>query len=530
MTRKDPKPEVLRLEELAISVKAGEIKLPRFQRPFVWKRPEILKLLDSIYRGYPIGSILIWNSSQKLKSERSISGLNVDSGERTLYPTNYILDGQQRLTTVCGALFWPGGDPSSVWNICFDLDQEIFVYPREESQINLFPLNQLVGTSDFIKQCMKFEHSPNRDLYYQRAERLLRSIKDYKVAVVKIGDMTVEEVAPIFERINSTGRKLTIVDLMMAATWSDGFDLNAEISRIQESLDKLGFEGVAPSEVLRVISAASGNGINKGDIQELRKLSSENLNRAARLASESVLAAARYLQTEVGAVDAGALPYGIQLIYLAEFFARRETPSNQQLDHIKQWFWYTSVTRYFGSSSTTGQVTKDLKAIRGFALGKVERLFEPQPIEISKFLFDTFNLRNASSTAFVLLLKGLRPPRTVDGKDIEGMHFDVRSQSSYGCIFPQDSSASAFNLARVIDPFSFFVNLANVKADRKLLELHALNLAIIESWLSGDEARCIEIRAEVLGQEVARLTGCEVIYRVPEQAVPAENDIDAYLE
>ena len=51
MSKRDPKPEVLRLEELALLVKSGDIKLPSFQRSFVWKRADMLKLLDSIYKG-----------------------------------------------------------------------------------------------------------------------------------------------------------------------------------------------------------------------------------------------------------------------------------------------------------------------------------------------------------------------------------------------------------------------------------------------------------------------------------------------
>ena len=63
-------------------------------------------------------------------------------------------------------------------------------------------MNKLINTSDFILQCRKFENHPKNETYFKNAEKLLRSIKDYKIAVVKIGDMTINEVAPIFERIN----------------------------------------------------------------------------------------------------------------------------------------------------------------------------------------------------------------------------------------------------------------------------------------------------------------------------------------
>lgn len=143
MSQKEPKPEIYRLEELAILVKSGDIKLPRFQRPFVWRRSDMLKLLDSIYKGYPIGSLLLWNSSQRLKSERDIAGLKVGE-ESTLYPTSYLLDGQQRLTTICGALYWDGTKLNDIWNIHFDLETEEFVHPKNVDNISLFPLNKLL--------------------------------------------------------------------------------------------------------------------------------------------------------------------------------------------------------------------------------------------------------------------------------------------------------------------------------------------------------------------------------------------------
>jgi uncharacterized protein with ParB-like and HNH nuclease domain len=121
--KNDPKPDVLRIEELVIRVKTGDIKLPKFQRPFVWKKTNILELLDSIYKGYPIGSILLWFTKQKLAKERNIADLAIDERNEE-YPTNYLLDGQQRLSTLCWALFWDSQNRKSLWNVVFDLDKE----------------------------------------------------------------------------------------------------------------------------------------------------------------------------------------------------------------------------------------------------------------------------------------------------------------------------------------------------------------------------------------------------------------------
>lgn len=512
MQIKDPKPEIMRLEELALLVKSGDIKLPRFQRPFVWKSPDMLKLLDSIYKGYPIGSILIWNSSQKLTSERSISGLEVNTDENNYFPTNYLLDGQQRLTTLCGALFWGGDDKNSIWNIHFDLDSELFVHPKENNLINLFPLNKLIQTSDFIRQCMKFDHHPKREEYFRIAERLLKSLKDYKIAVVKIGDMTIEEVAPIFERINSTGRKLTIVDLMMAATWSDGFDLTSEINDIKNICSEIGFDDISDSIILRSISASAGLGINKEDIQRLRAKGPDELSAASRSAKRSILNTLNFFRDEIGINDFSYVPYGFQFTYLAEYFGLVEEPSKENIRHLVEWFWFTSVTRYFGTFNS-GQVSKELLLLRSFANGSKRRLFEYQEIDISRLLFDKFNLRNATSTTFTVLLNNLMPEYTLDGMAIDGGHLKVKSNKFFASFCPDVGELSRLNISKIISPYSSIDSVDDGLLDQKNLEKHLLNLDSVLCVRRGDGVGFITARAEIVIQRLFELTGCKAKFR-----------------
>jgi hypothetical protein len=79
---KDPQPSVDRIDELARRILAGDILLPKFQRDFVWERQQVIALLDSVARGYPIGSILLWQSRQN--SAASIGSLISKSSCRSL--------------------------------------------------------------------------------------------------------------------------------------------------------------------------------------------------------------------------------------------------------------------------------------------------------------------------------------------------------------------------------------------------------------------------------------------------------------
>ena len=92
-------PSSPKIDRIISRIEEGDIKIPAFQRGFVWDQEQVINLLDSIYRDYPIGSILLWNSNEKLRSTRNVGGFLIPDRPPT-YPVNYVLDGQQRISTI----------------------------------------------------------------------------------------------------------------------------------------------------------------------------------------------------------------------------------------------------------------------------------------------------------------------------------------------------------------------------------------------------------------------------------------------
>ena len=90
-----------KINNLVNRIEAGEVKIPPLQRPFVWKVGQIIELLESIYNDYPIGSILWWETHNKLPSERNIAGFKLPDKPES-HPFYYVLDGQQRLASLYG--------------------------------------------------------------------------------------------------------------------------------------------------------------------------------------------------------------------------------------------------------------------------------------------------------------------------------------------------------------------------------------------------------------------------------------------
>lgn len=438
MKYRDPSPEILRIEQLVNGVKVGDIRLPKFQRPFVWDKGDILKLWDSVYKGYPIGSILLWLTKEQLASERKIADLDINERPDE-YPTNYLLDGQQRLSTLCGALYWNGVDKKSPWNIVFDCDKETFLFPSEDDneKINLFPLNKLIDTGDFINQCKRFEASPNKDRYNENALKLLKSIKDYKIAAVRIGDMNLNEVAPIFERINSSGRQLTMVDLMRAATWKGGFDLNDAIETIRKACESKNFDTIKDTHILRSISACTGYGIHKEDIDKLRDRTSDELKLAAQKSVEAYKLAVDFITSELPLPSINYLPYGLQLTFIVEFFNVCPKPTIHQRHELVKWFWKTSFTQYYGIANT-GLITKDLTQIRKFALNEINRPSVDKKINFKGFLNDNFILNKASSLTFALLLSTSKPKSLLDGTTVDTYRaLSMINKLEYHHLFPK---------------------------------------------------------------------------------------------
>jgi hypothetical protein len=419
---KDPQPTVDRIDELARRIRSGDILLPKFQREFVWDRSQVLELLDSIVRNYPIGSILLWQSRQELRSENRIADLEIKLPKPD-YPVNYLLDGQQRLSTICGALYWEGSNPQSVWNIAYDLRERRFLHLEklDDPPQHQVRMNKLSEASIFYKYVATLDSlsAADKDILKGNADQLFNRLKDYKIAVVTLGDMSIQDVAPIFERINSTGTQLTIVDLMRAATWSQEFDLIEAIDNVREALAAKNFGGLDRKVVLRTMSAAAGGGFSSGSIDDLRKLDAAKLKSAAGEAETVYRKVVDFLSTQIKIPGDAVIPYVNQVVVLSEMFRKIPDPSAEQYARIREWFWRTAISGYF-SGWNTGMMAADQKAVEGFAVGKTKTIevdaSKPRP-EI--WSGRTFRTNNAHAKALAIVLTYHKPVDLLTGQEID---------------------------------------------------------------------------------------------------------------
>lgn len=417
-----PDPSVDRIEELASRILKGDILLPKFQRDFVWEKKQIVELLDSVANNYPIGSVLLWRSTQPLKSERNIADLEIAPTQHG-YPVNYLLDGQQRLSTICGALYWQGTDAGSRWNLAYDLREGKFLHldSLDDPPLHQMRLNLIRDPAKFFKQVASLDTLQSADvpLLKQRADALFNRLKDYKIATVTLHDMSIDTVAPIFERINSKGTPLTMVDLMRAATWSEDFDLFDEIGSITTELATKRFGGIEKKTILRSISAAAGGGFSEASIDQLRKYDAKSLKEAVSDTKDAYLRSVDFLATDLSIPSDKQLPYANQLVVLSEVFRLRKNLSSSQFAELKRWFWRTAATGYFGGWNT-GNMGSDQHAAAAFAAEKTSVLLpelgSPNP---STWIEREFRSNAAHSKILILFLCFHQPRDLLTGQKID---------------------------------------------------------------------------------------------------------------
>ncbi len=186
-----------------------------------------------------------WNSSERLKASRNNGGLILPDRESE-YPVNYVLDGQQRLSSIyavfCADREFASAEgeyaaDSNVFDIAFRFDDQAFI-PRTqiENDRPSIALSSLLDTQLFFEAI-----KPLSSEHRAEAVRLNSLINNYEILVATISRREKDEVGVIFERMNSTGTRLTTLDLLIAWTWSEDFHLQNSLRDLSDTLDLKGF-------------------------------------------------------------------------------------------------------------------------------------------------------------------------------------------------------------------------------------------------------------------------------------------------
>ena len=347
------------VRELVDMIDRGELRLPELQRRYVWPATRVRDLLDSLYRGYPSGAILVWETTEDIPSR----DLAIEQRMSVFGSHKLLLDGQQRLTSLTAVLRGeplkfknrvrpveiafnldhPEGPPTEVTEVDDDepltdpvvdedpdlngdsrsvqerVQNRTFVVasrallsdPRWVKVSDIF--NPKVREWDLLKRLVDSPDDPRYERYSQRLQGV-KKIGDYQYVMHVIErDLSYEEVAEIFVRVNSLGMKLRGSDLAMAqitARWPGALDKFEEFA---EECEKVWFTFDPGLLVRTLVVFATG----QSRFRTVASISVPTMENSWEKAKDGLRFAVNFLRANAGIEDESLLSSPLLVIPIA---------------------------------------------------------------------------------------------------------------------------------------------------------------------------------------------------------------------
>ena len=440
----------LNIRKVLDNISNGNIRIPTFQRGFVWEAESIAFLMDSIYKGYPFGTIQLWRTREQLKCEKKIGNFEIFNRDED-YPIDYVLDGQQRLTSIFGVFqteIEVDQDEDNPFNIYFDLDIEDnsqdsqFVAFGRQDKIDIeryFPLNVLFDT---VKYRNATEHFSDVDTI-KRIDKLQEKFKEVSIPNQTLETNDKSKVAIVFERINRRGVELDTLQLLIAWTWSEEFDLQSKFEDLKQELEPHGFESVGTNVdlLLKITSAVISHNSNT---DELILLNGETVRARFEEIRNGILGSIDFLKKNFKIESIKNLPYEHFLIPMSVFFSiegnRQLRTGSIQYKKIISWFWKSSFNKRY-ASSTNRKVNDDIKEMLVLKDNPTQSRIDQVPfntVNADLFKEEVFGMNRVTSKAFVLLLVQNDPRNLVSGGKISlGAVLKEYNKNEFHHIFPK---------------------------------------------------------------------------------------------
>ncbi|MCO7197338.1 DUF262 domain-containing protein [Pseudonocardia sp. McavD-2-B] len=394
-----------------------------------------MRLLDSLASNYPVGSLLLWKTAEKLQTERNIGDFTLPETDDHS-PTDYVLDGQQRLTVIYSCLGAPeheGGFAAG-----YDLVEEEFIPMTNQAPLTVFPLRALFNTSRLLDFRTALQSRPDKDELQRRLDSLIRVLSGYRLPVVTLKNLNLDEVCPIFERINDSGTRLSIYDLMVAATWSRDFDLNVRTKNLATALERKDFDKIEQSTVLKVLSAIHTSSVQRESILQLRNLGATALDELVEKARGGLERAVDLLVTDFRVHSLDFLPYEAHLVILASLFSERKKLKNPELVRARQWFWRSAFSERFKGASESF-ISRGITQASNFISGESGSADDFGDLPTARNLLRLgFRKNGAGSRAFSLAMGKKGPRNLTNGSAIDTFAaLSVYNKHQFHHIFPQ---------------------------------------------------------------------------------------------
>ncbi len=507
------------VSELIAMQRRGELRLPEIQRRYVWRATRVRDLLDSLYRGYPSGSILMWETDEPVPTrEFAVAPASTDFAG-----TKLLLDGQQRVTSLAALM---SGEHVKVRgrkypiDILFNLDHpEGLLEVTEVDEDEDDPTSELNGESDidlddaeeaedgfaarfkrmtFVVGSKRLATQPNwisvrkifddtsdtdllrsagltgwddpRYKLYQKRIEAVRKIKDYSYVVhVLPRTLSYNEVTEIFVRVNSLGVKLRSSDLALAQISSRWRNVLKDLEEFQEECEKSQFTLDTGLLVRSMVVFATKQSL----FRAVANLSESQLKEGWRQGKDALRFAVNFLSKNAGVEDESLLTAPTLMIPLGVFSQLRGNKlTAEESKELLRWFHLANVRGRYSRGSSESLLNQDLNEL--FGEGGIAGLHNNLKQQVGRLevTVDDFKGRGLGSPVFKASYLALKEDGACDwysGLNISMGHQGKLHYIQYHHIFPKSLLREAYSKAEIneVANFAFIGGQTNQRISNK---------------------------------------------------------------
>lgn len=497
------------VEALVARVLAGQVRIPAFQRDLAWTSKDVIDLFDSLYRGFPIGALLL--------QERPAEAGELDVGPLSVWGTErpdawWVVDGQQRLTALAVALGRPTplpttpGDPFVVY---FDPAEEKFVTPPRAGGIEpaWVPLPELLDASRLTEWVFSWALHGNaalRGRVFEAGKRL----REYRVPLYIIKTSDEEVLRTIFARVNSSGKPLTWPQLHDGLFGHKG-QAPSSLPELADHLAQLGMGTPDPDLLLPCLVAYKGLDVTRSFDEHLA-FDPQFLDGIAAAALPTLRKALGFLRSACHICHLRLLPYSAPLVILTRFFKEHPAPNERTETLLSRWVWRAFLAPEHDDRAFR---RKGISAIDADEEASMQALLRVVPAARSEFdVPPVFDARGAKSRLVLLGMAALGPRDLDDGQPIDiARLIRERDASAFRPLFPPSGADTRSPANRVLiagqgsaaAQLRAFIQQRGV--DDPVLRSHAIDPITAEAIRSHDVEQAIARRGRLLADSTNTL-------------------------
>jgi len=439
--------DALTIRKMIDRITSGDIRIPAFQRGYVWNPDQVAFLLDSLYKGFPIGTIFLWKTDERLKTEKDLGRFILPEPKKD-YPVNYILDGQQRLTSLFSVFqteLQPSIRTENEWiDVFYDLNsdeniQESCFFALKDSEVDptrYFPVKTMFDSVKYRKA--------TKDLSNSQVEQIDRVQEKFKEVFIPAQTLETDErsnVAIVFERINRAGTELDTYQLLTAWTWSEDFDLQEKFDELFKEIEPFGFSDLSEDKDLQ-LKCCSGVILGEATPGSIMQLRGDVVRKNFEQIKNGIKSSIDFLKKELSVQSLNSMPYPAMMVPLAGFFATDKLSglpyTDSQRKELIKWFWQSNFARRY-SSSVDSKHKHDLIELKKLKNDPNYRLQDVSiNIEASFFTLNQFNIKSVNTKTYVLMLAQCKPTSFISGANVDlDKVLKLGNRNEFHHIFPK---------------------------------------------------------------------------------------------